>query len=64
MPDPTRIPPWLSQQRYGEPLPARSFVPIGNAALAGEPPSVGTWHADDTIHLWEQLPNHRESWEL
>eukprot|EP00959_Pyramimonas_sp_CCMP1952_P317898 6652625-Pyramimonas_sp.AAC.1 len=23
MPDTTRIPPWLSQRRYGEPLPAR-----------------------------------------
>eukprot|EP00959_Pyramimonas_sp_CCMP1952_P356383 7463501-Pyramimonas_sp.AAC.1 len=37
---------------------------MGDAALPGEPPSVGTWHADDTVHLWEQLPNHRESWEL
>eukprot|EP00959_Pyramimonas_sp_CCMP1952_P123682 2585965-Pyramimonas_sp.AAC.1 len=37
---------------------------MGREAQGGEPPPAGTWPADDTVHLWEQLPNHRESWEL
>eukprot|EP00959_Pyramimonas_sp_CCMP1952_P154969 3242248-Pyramimonas_sp.AAC.1 len=32
MPDATRIPPWLSQRRYGEALPARHFVSMGRNA--------------------------------
>eukprot|EP00959_Pyramimonas_sp_CCMP1952_P074017 1547036-Pyramimonas_sp.AAC.1 len=64
MPDPTHIPSWLSQRRCGEAPPPRIFVPMGREAQEGEPPSAGTWPADDTIHLWEHLPNHRESWEL
>eukprot|EP00959_Pyramimonas_sp_CCMP1952_P085384 1785591-Pyramimonas_sp.AAC.1 len=58
MPDPTRIPWWLSQRRYGEAPPPRIFAPMGREAQEGEPPSVGAWPADDTIHLLEQLPNH------
>eukprot|EP00959_Pyramimonas_sp_CCMP1952_P263471 5509888-Pyramimonas_sp.AAC.1 len=23
-----------------------------------------TWPAEDTVHLWDKLPNHRESWAL
>eukprot|EP00959_Pyramimonas_sp_CCMP1952_P020599 434666-Pyramimonas_sp.AAC.1 len=35
-------------------------------AQEGEPPSVGTWHAGDTHHLWPRLPNlnHHEQWGI
>eukprot|EP00959_Pyramimonas_sp_CCMP1952_P295229 6174679-Pyramimonas_sp.AAC.1 len=48
MPDATRIPPWLSQRRYGEASPPRRFVSMGHDAQEGEPPTVGTWLAEDT----------------
>eukprot|EP00959_Pyramimonas_sp_CCMP1952_P193383 4044225-Pyramimonas_sp.AAC.1 len=52
MPYPLDVPPWLSQRRYGQPLIPRTLVPMGYPAQEGEPPSVGTWHAGDTHHLW------------
>eukprot|EP00959_Pyramimonas_sp_CCMP1952_P270318 5650816-Pyramimonas_sp.AAC.1 len=64
MPDATRIPPWLSQRRCGEAPPPRHFVSMGHNAQEGEPPTVGTWPAEDTVHLWDKLPNHRDSWPL
>eukprot|EP00959_Pyramimonas_sp_CCMP1952_P125078 2614724-Pyramimonas_sp.AAC.1 len=50
MPDARRIPSWPSQRRYGGALPPRRFVAMGNRAQAGEPPTIGTWPAEDTIH--------------
>eukprot|EP00959_Pyramimonas_sp_CCMP1952_P354158 7420109-Pyramimonas_sp.AAC.1 len=35
---------------------------MGNVAQQGEPPSVGAGPAEDRVHLWDQLPNHRGSW--
>eukprot|EP00959_Pyramimonas_sp_CCMP1952_P262194 5483041-Pyramimonas_sp.AAC.1 len=35
---------------------------MGREAQEGELPTVGAWPAEDTVHLWEKLPNHRESW--
>eukprot|EP00959_Pyramimonas_sp_CCMP1952_P379759 7954997-Pyramimonas_sp.AAC.1 len=64
MPDATRIPPWLSQRRYGEALPAWHFVSMGRYAREGELPTVWTWPAEETVHLWDKLPNHSESWPL
>eukprot|EP00959_Pyramimonas_sp_CCMP1952_P223668 4676878-Pyramimonas_sp.AAC.1 len=58
------LPSWLSQRRYGDPVPARKFVAMGNIARQGEPPSIGAWPAEDTIRRWDQLPIHRESWPL
>eukprot|EP00959_Pyramimonas_sp_CCMP1952_P142557 2984456-Pyramimonas_sp.AAC.1 len=39
---------------------------MGYPAQEGEPPSVGTWHAGDTRHLWPRLPNHKqhEQWDI
>eukprot|EP00959_Pyramimonas_sp_CCMP1952_P347794 7285318-Pyramimonas_sp.AAC.1 len=37
---------------------------MNNPAQEGEPPSVGTWPADDTHHLWKRLPNHHELRDL
>eukprot|EP00959_Pyramimonas_sp_CCMP1952_P301645 6311577-Pyramimonas_sp.AAC.1 len=37
---------------------------MGHNAQEGEPPTVGTWLAEDTVHLWDKLPNHRDSWPL
>eukprot|EP00959_Pyramimonas_sp_CCMP1952_P435287 9114857-Pyramimonas_sp.AAC.1 len=53
MPDARHILSWLSQRRYGEALPPRRFVAMGNRAQEGEPPTVGTWPAEDTVHLWD-----------
>eukprot|EP00959_Pyramimonas_sp_CCMP1952_P378403 7927031-Pyramimonas_sp.AAC.1 len=39
MPDPSNILPWLSQRRHGQPLAARSLVPMNYPAQRGEPPS-------------------------
>eukprot|EP00959_Pyramimonas_sp_CCMP1952_P371250 7774507-Pyramimonas_sp.AAC.1 len=39
MPGATRIPPWLSQRRYGEAPPPRRFVSMGHNAQEGEPPT-------------------------
>eukprot|EP00959_Pyramimonas_sp_CCMP1952_P340643 7134614-Pyramimonas_sp.AAC.1 len=64
MPNAAHIPPWLSQRRHGEAPPPRHVVPMGREAQEGELSTVGTWPADDTVHLWGKLPNHRESWEL
>eukprot|EP00959_Pyramimonas_sp_CCMP1952_P015331 324731-Pyramimonas_sp.AAC.1 len=62
--DPSDIPPWLNQRRYGQPLVARTLVPMNNPAQGGEPTSVGTWPADDTNHLWPHVPNHHKLWGL
>eukprot|EP00959_Pyramimonas_sp_CCMP1952_P088564 1852842-Pyramimonas_sp.AAC.1 len=62
MPDATHIPPWLSQRRHGEASLARHFVSMGREAQEGELPTVGTWPAEDTVHLWDKLFNHIESW--
>eukprot|EP00959_Pyramimonas_sp_CCMP1952_P029515 620179-Pyramimonas_sp.AAC.1 len=64
MPNARHIPPWLSQRRYGEAPPPRRFVAMGHNAQEGEPPTVGTWPAEDAVHLWDKLPNHRDSWPL
>eukprot|EP00959_Pyramimonas_sp_CCMP1952_P365384 7652465-Pyramimonas_sp.AAC.1 len=64
MPDPSNTPPWLNQRRYGQPLAARSLVPMNDPAQEGGPPSAGTWPADDTHNLWPHLPNHYELWDL
>eukprot|EP00959_Pyramimonas_sp_CCMP1952_P179121 3744569-Pyramimonas_sp.AAC.1 len=64
MPNARQILPWLSQRRYGGALPPRRFVAMGSRAQGGEPPTVGTWPAEDTAHLWDKLPNHRDSWPL
>eukprot|EP00959_Pyramimonas_sp_CCMP1952_P107829 2254754-Pyramimonas_sp.AAC.1 len=39
---------------------------MNNPAQEGEPPSVGTWPADDTHHLWPHLPNlnHHEQCDI
>eukprot|EP00959_Pyramimonas_sp_CCMP1952_P282440 5903351-Pyramimonas_sp.AAC.1 len=37
---------------------------MGPNAQEGEPPTVGTWPAEDTVQLWDKLPNHRDSWPL
>eukprot|EP00959_Pyramimonas_sp_CCMP1952_P227048 4747087-Pyramimonas_sp.AAC.2 len=39
MPDPLNVLPWLSQRRCGQPLVARSLVPMNYPAQRGEPPS-------------------------
>eukprot|EP00959_Pyramimonas_sp_CCMP1952_P188202 3935728-Pyramimonas_sp.AAC.1 len=44
--------------------PARHFVSMGHDAQEGELPALGTWPAEDTVHIWDKLPNHRESWAL
>eukprot|EP00959_Pyramimonas_sp_CCMP1952_P110182 2305253-Pyramimonas_sp.AAC.1 len=64
MPDATRIPPWLSQRRYGGALHARHFASMGRNAQGRELPTIGTWPAEDTVHLWDKLPRHREPWPL
>eukprot|EP00959_Pyramimonas_sp_CCMP1952_P097932 2046624-Pyramimonas_sp.AAC.1 len=46
MPDPSDIPLWLNQRRYGQPLAARTLVPMNNPAQGGGPPSVATWPAE------------------
>eukprot|EP00959_Pyramimonas_sp_CCMP1952_P447422 9368598-Pyramimonas_sp.AAC.1 len=37
---------------------------MGHNAQEGEPPTVGTWPAEDNVHLWDKLPNHKDSWPL
>eukprot|EP00959_Pyramimonas_sp_CCMP1952_P378826 7935556-Pyramimonas_sp.AAC.1 len=39
---------------------------MNNPAQGAEPPSAGTWPADDTQHLWPHLPNlnHHEQWDI
>eukprot|EP00959_Pyramimonas_sp_CCMP1952_P207029 4330777-Pyramimonas_sp.AAC.1 len=58
------LPSWLCQRRYREPTIVKTHHTMGNDPQPGEPPSIGAWPAVDTVHLWDQLPTHRESWPL